>query len=139
MNFFNKLSENGHWLIRLSLASIFLFHGFAKFPMAEMMSKSMGMPLMMIYLLASMEVVGGLFILGGAIFSDLLTRIAGAIFSVTMLGAIFMVHWPRWSFVASDSHPMGGMEFQVLVFLLSVLFIAGGNKAFASAAEYSAA
>ena len=40
-----------------------------------------------------------------------------------LLGAIFMVHWPRWSFVANESHPMGGMEFQVL--LLGVaLFLA---------------
>ncbi len=133
MNFLGKINENGHWLIRLSLASIFLFHGFGKFPMAEMMAQNMGMPLIMIYMLATMEVMGGLFILGGALFSEILTRIAGAIFTVTMLGAIMMIHWPQWSFVASESHPMGGMEFQLLVFLISIVFFAGGNRAFTAA------
>ncbi|MEA3286171.1 MAG: DoxX family protein [Candidatus Marinimicrobia bacterium] len=135
MDFLNKISEHGHWLIRLSLAGIFLFHGFIKFPMAEMMSQSMGMPLLMIYLLATMEVVGGIFILAGAIFNDLLTRIAGGIFVLTMTGAIGMVHWPQWSFVASESHPMGGMEFQLLTLLISLLFVAGGNRAVVPASE----
>ncbi len=135
MALFDKISENGHWLIRLSLASIFLFHGFIKFPMAEMMAQGMGMPLMMIYMLATMEIVGGVFILAGAIFNELLTRIAGGIFTVTMAGAIMMVHWPQWSFVASESHPMGGMEFQLLTLLISILFLAGGNSVFATASE----
>lgn len=130
MSFLNKISENGHWLIRLSLSAIFLFHGLTKFPMAEMMAQNMGMPLAMIYMLAFAEVVGGILILAGVFINELATRVAGAIFSVTMLGAITMVHAPQWSFVASESHPMGGMEFQVLVALVSLLFVAGGNKAF---------
>ena len=135
MTFFDKLSDNGHWLIRLSLAGIFLFHGFTKFPMAEMMSQQMGMPLFMIYMLATMEALGGIFILTGGLFNELLTRIAGGIFSVTMLGAIMMVHWPQWSFVASDTHPMGGMEFQLLTMIISLLFLSGGNRAFVPATK----
>jgi len=117
------------------LASIFLYHGFVKFPMAEMMAEGMGMPVFMVYLLATMEVLGGVFIIVGAFSNELLTRLAGAFIAIPMLGAIAMVHWPRWSFVATESKPMGGMEFQVLVLLLAVVFIAGGNKAFASTAE----
>ncbi|NQV14596.1 DoxX family protein [bacterium] len=128
MNFLSKISENGHWLIRLSLASIFVYHGFIKFPMAEIMSQSMGMPLIMIYMLATAEVSGGILILVGAFINDLATRLAGAIFAAVMLGAIIMVHAPQWSFVASESHPMGGMEFQVLVTIISLLFVAGGNR-----------
>jgi len=135
MSFFDKFSENGHWLIRLSLAATFLFHGFAKFPMAAMMSQQMGMPLFMVYVLASMEVLGGILILVGAVFSELLTRLAGAIFAVIMLGAIMLVHWPQWSFVASEGHPMGGMEFQVLIVIVSLLFITAGNRAFTTAPE----
>ena len=135
MDLLDKINANGHWLIRLSLASIFLFHGFSKFPMAGMLAQKMGMPLFMIYVLATMEVVGGLFIIGGALFNGILTRIAGAIFSVTMLGAIMMVHWPQWSFVASESRPMGGMEFQLLILLIGIVFFAGGNKAFSSVSE----
>ncbi|NQV30909.1 MAG: DoxX family protein [Candidatus Marinimicrobia bacterium] len=132
MTFLNKISENGHWLLRIFLAVTFLYHGFIKFPIAEMMAQSMGMPVFMVYLLASMEVAGGVLILAGAYITELATRLAGGIFTVIMLGAISMVHWPRWSFVASESHPMGGMEFQVLIILVSLLFVAGGNRAFKS-------
>ncbi len=131
----DKISENAHWLIRLSLASIFLFHGSIKFPMAEMMSQGMGVPIFMIYLLATMEVLGGLSIIAGAISNELLTRIAGAIFIVVMTGAIVMMHWPQWSFVASENHPMGGMEFQLLIILISLIFVAGGNRAFTTTAK----
>jgi len=34
MNALNKFSGYGHWLVRLSLAGTFLYHGFIKFPMA---------------------------------------------------------------------------------------------------------
>jgi putative oxidoreductase len=47
-----------------------------------------------------------------------------------MLGAIANFHWPRWTFVASDTHPMGGMEFQVMMILiLTYLFIKGRDNA----------
>ncbi len=35
--------------------------------------------------------------------------------------------WPQWSFVPSESHPMGGMEFQVLLLLTSLYFLVKGN------------
>ncbi len=119
--------EHGHWLIRLSLAGTFVFHGLAKFPSAEMMAQMMNMPLIMVYMLALAETLAGLFILGGALFNEILTRISGAIIAVVMAGAIIMVHWPRWSFVATETKPMGGMEFQLLVLLLGLLFALRGN------------
>ena len=38
-----------------------------------------------------------------------------AVIVPVMAGAIALVHWGKWSFVASESHPMGGMEFQVVL------------------------
>jgi putative oxidoreductase len=38
-----------------------------------------------------------------------------------------MVHWGQWSFVASDSHPMGGMELQVVLLLIGLYFLIRGN------------
>ncbi len=32
-----------------------------------------------------------------------------------MLGAIAMVHWRRVNFLPTESHPMGGMEFQLVL------------------------
>lgn len=130
MTLFENYSKYAHWLIRANLAGIFLFHGFIKLPMAGMMAEQMGMPVFVVYVLASMEIAGGIFILAGALFNELLTRIAGGIFALVMSGAIMMVHWPRWSFIASDSHPMGGMEFQMLVLLVGLFFLSTGNGAF---------
>jgi len=131
MNALIKLAEeHGHWLIRLNLAAIFLYHGITKFPMAEMMSQGMGMPLFMIYLLATAEVIAGLGFLAGALLGSLYTRISGLLVAGIMASAIMMVHWPQWSFVANDTKPMGGMEFQLLVMILGLLFALRGNELF---------
>ena len=60
---------------------------------------------------------------------DLATRLSGVAIVPVMLGAIAMVHWGQWSFVASESHPMGGMEFQVVLLLMGVYFALRGNDA----------
>ena len=125
----NKLSGMAHWLPRLSLAAIFLYHGSGKFPMAEGMASMMGMPVIMVYLLASMEVAGALLILWGGFGPDWATRIAGLIFSVVMLGAIFMVHLSHgWNSINMGGGNEGkGMEFQVLILAVSLLFAFKGK------------
>jgi putative oxidoreductase len=130
MQIIEKYSSFAQWPIRVTLAGIFLYHGLTKFPMAGMMAEQMGMPVLMVYMLALAETLGGVFIIAGALFNELLTRIAGGIFAAVMIGAILMVHWPRWSFVASESHPMGGMEFQVLVMFIGLFLLTTGNQAF---------
>jgi len=135
MKLLDSYANIAQWPIRATLAGIFLYHGFTKFPMAGMMAEQMGMPTLVIYLLASAEVLGGIFIIAGALFNELLTRIAGGIFTMVMLGAILMVHWPRWSFIATESHPMGGMEFQVLVMFTGLFFLTTGNRAFNTDSE----
>jgi putative oxidoreductase len=45
-----------------------------------------------------------------------------------MIGAIVMVHWGQWSFVATDTHPMGGMEFQVVLLLMGLYYLVRGNS-----------
>ena len=126
-----QLKNNSHWLIRLALAATFIYHGLAKFPMAAMMAEGMGMPVFMVYMLAIMEVAGGLLILYGGVGPDWATRIAGGVFAMVMLGAIFMVHWSNgWNFMAGygeGTNNMGGMEFQVLIFAVSLFLVARGN------------
>jgi uncharacterized membrane protein YphA (DoxX/SURF4 family) len=126
----NKFSGIAHWLPRLALAGIFLYHGLLKFPMAQGMATMMGMPLMMIYMLAMMEVVGGLLILWGGFGADWATRISGAMFSFVMLGAIFMVHFANgWNSINMGGGNEGkGMEFQVLILAVSLMFAIRGNS-----------
>jgi putative oxidoreductase len=123
------LSANAHWFIRLGLAAVFLYHGLQKFQNLEGFASMMNLPYGVALLVALAEVGGAVFIVAGALISHWLTRIGAAMFIPVMLGAIFMVHWPQWSFVPSESHPMGGMEFQVVLLLTSIYFVVKGNKA----------
>ena len=127
MEFLNRYKSVVHWLPRLSLASIFLYHGFTKFPAASMMADMMGMPVFMVYMLAMMEILIGVFIILGAMGREILTKVAGLLIAVIMLGAIAMEHWPQWSFMASEAKPMGGMEFQLFILTAGLYFLVKGN------------
>jgi putative oxidoreductase len=123
----NDLAPHAHWLLRVALASVFLFHGIGKFMdlagTAQMMG---GMP--MAVLAAVMETGGGVLILAGGFGNDLLTRLGGLLIAPVMVGAIAMVHWGQWSFAPSDTHPMGGMEFQVTLLMIALYFVLVGNS-----------
>lgn len=126
----NKFSGFGHWLPRLSLAITFLYHGFPKFMMAQSMADMMGMPVIAVYMLAMMEVGGALLILWGGIGPDWATRVAGLLFAVVMMGAVGMVHAQHgWNSVnMGPDMPGKGMEFQVLIIAVSLLFAFKGNN-----------
>lgn len=113
-----------HWLPRAALAAIFLYHGGTKFPAAQAMADMMAMPVVMIYLLGTMEVVGSLLMLWGGVGPAWATRVAGAIFSVVMVGAIGMVHAQHgWNSINMGGGNEGrGMEFQVLILAVSLFF-----------------
>ena len=80
-------------------------------------------------LVALAEVGGGALVIVGAFTRDWITRIGAAFIIPVMVGAVFMVHWPQWSFVASESHAMGGMEFQVTLLLVALYLVLKGNRA----------
>jgi len=121
------------WLLRIALASVFIFHGVAK--VGDLVAGGaipMGHSFEVWALVAFAEVAGGIgIILGGLLagsVGDAITRLSGLAIVPVMLGAIAMVHWPRWSFVPSESHPMGGMEFQVVLLLIGLFFVLRGNR-----------
>ena len=57
-----------------------------------------------------------------------MTRLGGLVTVPVMIGAIAMIHWGQWRFVATDSHPMGGMEFQVVLLLMGLYYLGRGNS-----------
>ena len=79
----------------------------------------MGMPVFVLLLVALAETGAGLLILAGGFLQDWVTRLGALLVLPPMLGAVFMVDWAQWNFVASESHPMGGMEFQVFLILVA--------------------
>lgn len=123
----DTLRPHAHWLLRLTLAGVFVIHGIGKLLDLSGFSGMMGLSLPVSALVALAEVAGGVGIIAGAFTSEIVTRLAGLAIIPVMLGAISMVHWGQWSFMASDSHPAGGMEFQVVLILIALYFVISGN------------
>ena len=124
-----------HWLLRVGLASVFLYHGLQKFLGTGIggFATMMGLPPAIAGAVAVVEVLAGAGVIAGATapgrLGDIATRIAGLAIVPIMLGAIALVHWGQWSFVATSTHPLGGMEFQVVLALLGLYFALRGNSA----------
>jgi putative oxidoreductase len=85
-----------------------------------------------VVLVALAETGGGLLILLGGFsgdrYSDFATRIGAALNIPVIVGAIAIVHWGRWNFVPTESHPMGGFEFQAVLLLVTLFLVITGNR-----------
>lgn len=125
----DSLTPHAHWFLRLSLASVFLYHGLTKFPALGMLAEMMEMPVFMIGMLAAVETAAGILILVGGMGPDWATRLAGAIIAVDMVGAVMLVHWPHgWNSVNMGMGNEGrGMEFPVTLLLIALYFVIAGN------------
>ncbi len=128
MKFLDDISRHSHWCLRLALASVFLYHGIAKLLELTPMAEAMGLPVPILLLVALAETVGGALVVLGGFLNDWMTRLGALLLIPIMLGAIFMVHWGQWHFKATESHPMGGMQFQVTLLLVAVYLLAKGNS-----------
>ena len=130
------LTTNAHWLLRIALASVFVFHGVLKLMNLEGFAQMLPISYTEVVLVALAETVGGLLVLLGGLNSgrlfDLETRIGAALNIPVIIGAISIVHWGRWNFVPSETHPMGGFEFQAVLLLVLLFLVITGNRGFAS-------
>ena len=126
------LTKNAHWLLRIALASVFIYHGVLKFLNLEGFAQMLPISYFQVVLVALAETGGGLLVLVGGFrvdrVSDLATRVGAAMNIPVMIGAITMVHWGRWNFLPSETHPIGGMEFQTVLILLMLYLVFTGNR-----------
>ncbi len=132
----DAFKPRAHWLPRVGIASVFLFHGIGKLVSLGGFAQMMGLPYSVAALVTFAELAGGIGIIVGGFTNDLITRLAALAMAPVLLGAIFMVHWGRWSFTPAEGYPMGGMEFQVVLLLTALYFLVVGNNS-ASQAEKS--
>ncbi len=128
----NLLTSNAHWLLRIALASVFIYHGLLKFQDLEGFAQMLPISYLQVVLVALAETGGGLLVLVGGtrdgwIF-DLATRVGAVLNIPVMIGAITLVHWGRWNFLPSESHPIGGIEFQVVLVLIMLYLAITGNR-----------
>mgnify|MGYP000266678739 CR=1 FL=1 len=122
MNAINALAPYVHWLVRLSFAATFLYHGLPKLLDPAMFAAMMSMPTIAIVMIAILEVGGALLVLYGGFGPDWATRIGGIATVPVMLGAIFMVHISNgWDFTK------GGVEFNALLLAVGITFFVRGN------------
>ena len=121
-----------NWLIRIPFAAVFAGHGIGKLVMPAASSEMLSLPIVVTLLVGLAELSAGIgAIVGGvekAPHRVLVDRLTGLAAVPVLIGAIAMVHWPRWSFVASESHPMGGMEFQIVLLGMAIWFLLKGGQ-----------
>ena len=132
MKLLNELTPYAHWLLRGSIASVFIYHGALKLMNLEGFAQMLPISYTQTVLVALAEFVGGgLVMFGGFSKSqlfDLATRIGAAFQIPVLLGAIALVHWGRWNFVPAENFPMGGMEFQVTLIFVALYLVLTGNR-----------
>ena len=123
-----SLRPHAHWLLRIALASVFLFHGIGKLANVSGFADMMGLPFYVAALVTFAELAAGIGILIGGLRNDLITRLATLAMIPVLIGAIVLVHGPRWSFTPAEGYPMGGMEFQVVLLLGAIYFLIVGDS-----------
>ena len=138
MKAINSLAPYAHWLLRLTIASVFIYHGVVKLENITGFAQMMSLWNPVAVLVALAEVAGGLLVLGGGFrtdkLGDMMTRLGASLIIPVMIGTVILVHWGRWNFVPSEDFPMGGMEFQIsLLFVCVYLLLKGNNVARVSA------
>ncbi|MDX1639855.1 MAG: DoxX family protein [Balneolaceae bacterium] len=124
----NRLSGIAHWLPRFSLASIFIYHGLPKIALTADVAGMMGMPFILVLMIGLVEVGGSLLIIWGGFGPDWATRVSGLLFTAVMIGAIVLVHAQYgWNSINMGNNGGRGMEFQVLIIAVSLLYVFKGN------------
>ncbi|MFB6367775.1 DoxX family protein, partial [Paenibacillus elgii] len=107
---------------RIVLGVIFLLHGLQKFQTgiekAAGFFQSIGLPGFLAYAVGGIELIGGICMILG-----LGVRVVGALFAIIMLGAILTVKLSQ-GFI-------GGYEFDLALFAMSLLLLISGNRVLA--------
>ena len=133
MKALNSLAPYAHWLLRLTIASVFIYHGVLKLENIAGFAQMLSLSNPVTVLVAIAEVAGGILVIGGGFrtdnLGDMMTRLGALLVIPVMIGAVILVHWGRWNFVPSEDFPMGGMEFQVSLFFVAVYLLLKGNNA----------
>ena len=127
-SFLDDLKPYGHWLLRIALGSVFVIHGIGNFMNITGFEMALNVPHMVGLLLVMAEIAGGVLVLSGGYMSDKMTRIGAMMLIPVMLIVMYLVHWKNMSFTISQVHVVGGAEYLVVLFLVSLYVLLKGNK-----------
>ncbi|MCC5858381.1 MAG: DoxX family protein [Ectothiorhodospiraceae bacterium] len=123
------LGRHAHWLLRIALLGVFTYHGIDKFMgggIAEF-ATIMGLPWLIGLLVALTEIAAGVLVVAGGLTNTWITRLGALLVVPVMFGAIAMEHWGQWHFMATPTHPLGGMQFQFTLLMVAFYLLIRGN------------
>lgn len=128
MNLEERIKHHSHWFLRIAITAVFLYHGLTKLPQLEVAAEFFGLSPAIFTLVAMMETSGAMLVFLGGFVGQGVTRLGVILLLPIMIGAISLVHWPQWTFAPSETHPLGGMEFQVTVILVLLTLAFSGDS-----------
>ncbi|WP_374702976.1 DoxX family protein [Peribacillus deserti] len=106
-------------MLRVLLGLVFLIHGYSKFQGGIQNTagffESLGLPGFTAYIVASIELAGGLAMIVG-----IGTRYIGVLFALILAGAIVKVKWTA-GFLGNGQ--MAGYELDLILLVLSIYFV----------------
>ncbi|HDR05198.1 MAG TPA: DoxX family protein [Candidatus Marinimicrobia bacterium] len=109
------IKKNTHWLLRLVVVIVFLYHGWPKLANVSGIAEMMQLPWILALAVALFEVLGGLAVfLGPIIRQPLVTRVGAGMLAWIMLSVIIIVHLGEgWK----------GMEFPFLLLVVNLHWV----------------
>lgn len=115
----NQRYKMGLFLLRITVGIIFFMHGFDKFQKGIEATAdsfaSLGLPGFLAYIVATIELVGGLAMVVGAA-----TKVMAALFALIMFGAIVTVKL--------SAGFLGGFEFNLILLVAAVHLLFSGSQ-----------
>lgn len=118
----NQYSDIAFLILRLVIASIFIYHALPKLKGSKMMSQAMGMPAEMIFMLGSIEFLSSIGMILG-----IYIQLAALLLAIVMIGAIYF-KIAKWHvpFAAMDKT---GWEFDLILLAANVFILVNGGGA----------
>ena len=115
-----QFSDISFLVIRLVIAAIFIYHALPKLKGAKMMSRAMGMPAGMIFMLGSIEFLSSLVMIFGVY-----VQIAAFLLAMVMVGAIYF-KTAKWH-VPFGAMDKTGWEFDLILLAANIVILVNGG------------
>jgi putative oxidoreductase len=127
-SFLDDFKPYGHWLLRIALASVFVIHGIGNFMNMTGFAAAMHVPHYVAVMLVLAEIGGGVLVLSGSFLDEWMTRMGALLLVPVLLIVMFMTQSGDMGFTLSKVHVMSGMEYLIVMLLVSLYVLLKGNK-----------
>ncbi len=127
-SFLDDFKPYGHWLLRIALGSVFVIHGIGNFMNLTGFAAALDVSYTMGLILVVAEIAGGILVLSGSLMDDKMTRLGALMLIPVLLIVMYMMHGKDMTFTLSKVHVVDGMEYLLVLFLISLYMLLKGNK-----------